>query len=37
MYKIYEYGQDEKRKKYIKGMVQGELIGCLGIKEKDEG
>lgn len=37
MYPIYAYGSDEQRKKYLPGLVSGELIGCFGLTEPDAG
>jgi len=34
---IYAYGSDEQRKKYLPGLVSGELIGCFGLTEPDAG
>jgi glutaryl-CoA dehydrogenase len=36
-YPIYAYGSDEQRKKYLPGLVSGELIGCFGLTEPDAG
>ena len=37
MYPIYAYGSGEQRKKYLPGLVSGELIGCFGLTEPDAG
>ncbi|MDT6938692.1 acyl-CoA dehydrogenase [Brucella pseudogrignonensis] len=37
MYPIYAFGSDEQRKKYLPGLVSGELIGCFGLTEPDAG
>ena len=37
IYPIYAYGSDEQRKKYLPGLVSGELIGCFGLTEPDAG
>ncbi|OYR19169.1 acyl-CoA dehydrogenase [Brucella thiophenivorans] len=37
MYPIYAYGSEEQRKKYLPGLVSGELIGCFGLTEPDAG
>lgn len=37
MYPIYAYGSDEQRKKYLPGLVSGELIGCFGLTEPNHG
>ncbi|MDH7789819.1 acyl-CoA dehydrogenase [Ochrobactrum sp. AN78] len=37
MYPIYAYGSDGQRKKYLPGLVSGELIGCFGLTEPDAG
>lgn len=37
IYPIYTYGSDEQRKKYLSGLVSGDLIGCFGLTEPDAG
>lgn len=37
IYPIYTYGSDEQRKKYLPGLVSGDLIGCFGLTEPDAG
>ncbi|MFK4823227.1 acyl-CoA dehydrogenase [Paenochrobactrum sp. BZR 588] len=37
IYPIYAYGSEEQRKKYLPGLVSGELIGCFGLTEPDAG
>ncbi|MCB5198388.1 acyl-CoA dehydrogenase [Loktanella sp. TSTF-M6] len=37
MYPIHAYGSEEQRKKYLPGLVSGELIGCFGLTEPDAG
>ncbi len=34
---INAYGTDAQRKKYLPGLVSGELIGCFGLTEPDAG
>jgi glutaryl-CoA dehydrogenase (non-decarboxylating) len=34
---ILQYGNEEQKKKYIPGLVKGELLGCIGITEPDAG
>ncbi|MEM6905766.1 MAG: acyl-CoA dehydrogenase family protein, partial [Pseudomonadota bacterium] len=37
MYPIHAYGSEEQRRKYLPGLVRGELIGCFGLTEADAG
>ncbi len=37
IYPIFAYGSDEQKKKYLPGLVSGELIGCFGLTEPDAG
>jgi glutaryl-CoA dehydrogenase len=34
---IYAYGSPEQHKKYLPGLVSGDLIGCFGLTEPDAG
>jgi glutaryl-CoA dehydrogenase (non-decarboxylating) len=34
---IYQYGNEEQKKKYIPGILSGELLGCIGITEPNAG
>jgi len=37
MYPIYAYGDEEQREKYLPKLATGELIGCFGLTEPDQG
>ncbi len=37
MFPIYEYGNEEQRKKYLPKLATGELLGCFGLTEPDYG
>ena len=37
MWPIYAYGSEEQKKKYLRGMASGKLIGCFGLTEADFG
>ena len=37
MYPIYQYGNEEQRKKYLPKLASGELMGCFGLTEPDHG
>ena len=37
MYPIYQYGNEEQRKKYLPKLATGELMGCFGLTEPDHG
>jgi glutaryl-CoA dehydrogenase len=37
IYPIFTYGSPEQRRKYLPGLVSGELIGCFGLTEPDAG
>eukprot|EP01117_Protostelium_nocturnum_P020392 TRINITY_DN9147_c0_g1_i1.p1 TRINITY_DN9147_c0_g1~~TRINITY_DN9147_c0_g1_i1.p1 ORF type:complete len:476 (-),score=169.69 TRINITY_DN9147_c0_g1_i1:45-1259(-) len=37
MYPIYAYGTDEQKKKYLPSLASGELIGCFGLTEPNQG
>jgi glutaryl-CoA dehydrogenase len=37
MYPIYQYGNEEQRKKYLPKLASGEWIGCFGLTEPDYG
>jgi glutaryl-CoA dehydrogenase len=37
MYPIYTYGSEEQRVKYLPKLAAGELIGCFGLTEPDNG
>jgi glutaryl-CoA dehydrogenase len=37
MYPIHAYGSPEQHKKYLPGLVSGDLIGCFGLTEPDAG
>ncbi len=37
IYPIYAYGSDEQRRKYLPGLISGDLIGCFGLTEPDAG
>lgn len=37
MYPIYAYGTEEQREKYLPGLAKGELVGCFGLTEPDQG
>jgi glutaryl-CoA dehydrogenase len=34
---IHEYGSEAQRRKYLPGLISGELIGCFGLTEPDHG
>ena len=34
---IFQYGNEEQKKKYIPGVLSGELLGCIGITEPNAG
>ena len=34
---IFAYGSEEQKKKYLPGLVSGELVGCFGLTEPDAG
>lgn len=37
MYPIWQYGNEEQRKKYLPKLASGEIIGCFGLTEPDHG
>ncbi|BBB33169.1 glutaryl-CoA dehydrogenase [Thermotomaculum hydrothermale] len=37
IYPIYEFGSEEQKKKYLPGLIDGNLIGCFGLTEPDFG
>ncbi|MEO9571749.1 MAG: acyl-CoA dehydrogenase family protein [Polaribacter sp.] len=37
MYPIYEYGNEEQRKKYLPKLASGEWMGCFGLTEPNHG
>ena len=37
MYPIYNYGNEEQRKRFLPKLASGELIGCFGLTEPDHG
>ena len=37
MYPIYQYGNEEQRKKYLPKLASGEFMGCFGLTEPDYG
>jgi glutaryl-CoA dehydrogenase len=34
---IYAYGSEEQRRKYLPGLVRGDLVGCFGLTEPNHG
>ena len=34
---IHAYGSEEQRRKYLPGLISGDLIGCFGLTEPDAG
>lgn len=34
---IYQFGTEEQKKKYLPGLISGDLIGCFGLTEPDFG
>ena len=37
MYPIYQYGNEEQRKKYLPKLASGEQLGCFGLTEPNHG
>src|SRR3954466_10069457 len=37
MFPIYEYGNEDQRKKYLPKLASGEWLGCFGLTEPDYG
>jgi len=37
MFPIFRFGSDEQKKRYLKKMAQGKLVGCFGLTEPDSG
>ncbi|QDY76063.1 acyl-CoA dehydrogenase family protein [Streptomyces qinzhouensis] len=37
MYAIHRYGSEEQRERWLPGMAAGEIIGCFGLTEPDQG
>jgi len=37
MHPIHAYGSEEQRKKYLRGLATGEVVGCFGLTEPDHG
>ncbi|MGV9314856.1 acyl-CoA dehydrogenase family protein [Streptomyces sp. NPDC003691] len=37
MYAIHRYGSEEQRERWLPGMASGEIIGCFGLTEPDQG
>ena len=37
MYPIYQYGNEEQRKKYLPKLASGEWVGCFGLTEPNHG
>jgi glutaryl-CoA dehydrogenase len=37
MFPIYKFGSEEQRKKYLPRLATGEIIGCFGLTEPDQG
>lgn len=37
MYPIWRYGTEEQKQRWLPGMAKGELIGCFGLTEADQG
>ena len=37
MYPIYQYGNEEQRKKYLPKLASGEHLGCFGLTEPNHG
>ncbi len=37
IYPIFTFGSEEQKKKYLPGLISGDLIGCFGLTEPDFG
>ncbi len=37
MYPIFRFGTDKQKKRFLKKMAEGQLIGCFGLTEPDSG
>jgi len=37
MFPIWKFGSEEQKERWLPGMVKGELIGCFGLTEPDQG
>jgi glutaryl-CoA dehydrogenase len=37
MFPIWRYGSEEQKQRWLPGMAKGELIGCFGLTEADQG
>lgn len=37
MYPIYAYGSEEQRRRYLRPLASGELVGCFGLTEANHG
>lgn len=37
MYPIYEFGNEEQKRKYLPRLANGEILGCFGLTEPDHG
>ena len=37
MHPIYAYGSEEQRRKYLPKLATGEMVGCFGLTEPDDG
>ena len=37
MFPIWKFGSEEQKERWLPGMVKGEIIGCFGLTEPDQG
>ena len=37
MFPLWKYGSEEQKERWLPGMARGELIGCFGLTEPDQG